>query len=182
MLREEKSKRDPRVTTWLGAKVKNIIGLGEVSAAGLPGETGVSLLEVPADSAAAKAGLQAGDAIPKCVGRATYQMSDLERRWRAASPGPVELQVWRGHDVLRPGDGDLARHQFGQDVGVDRLVFGVPLGDFALSGERANCLLLLTLQTRRLGHHQRGIVAKRIVGQKSDETVHVIETLLDRTR
>ena len=68
-VREEKSKRDSRVTTWLGAKVKNIIGLGEVSAAGLPGEIGVSLVEVPAGSAAAKAGLEVGDVILKCAGQ-----------------------------------------------------------------------------------------------------------------
>jgi S1-C subfamily serine protease len=98
--REEKSDRDSRVATWLGARVRNIIGLGEVSAAGLPGETGVSLLEVPGDSAAAKAGLEAGDVILKCAGCATHQMADLERSWRAASPGPVALQVWRGLSAL----------------------------------------------------------------------------------
>ena len=98
--RKEKSRRDSGVTVWLGARVKNIVGLGEVSAAGLPGETGVSVLEVPAGSAAAKAGLEVGDVILKCAGRTVHQMSDLERRWRAAAPGPVVLQVWRGQRAL----------------------------------------------------------------------------------
>jgi S1-C subfamily serine protease len=40
-----------------------IVGLGEVSAAGSPGETGVILLEVPDTSDAAKAGFFAGDVL-----------------------------------------------------------------------------------------------------------------------
>ncbi len=38
------STRDPRIITWRGAQVRNILGLGELSAAGLPGETGVLVL------------------------------------------------------------------------------------------------------------------------------------------
>ena len=96
----EKSKRDSRVTTWLGAKVRNIIGLGEVSAAGLSGETGVNLLEVPAGSAAAKAGLQPGDVILRCASRPTDTVSDLQRRWMGAAAGAVSLQVWRGQKAV----------------------------------------------------------------------------------
>jgi len=97
---EKKSNRDSRVTTWLGAKLKNVIGLGEVSAAGLPGEIGVSLLEVPADSAAAKAGLKVGDVILKCAGQPTDSVADLERRWRRAAAGAVRLEVWRGQESI----------------------------------------------------------------------------------
>ena len=98
-MREEKSKRDARINEWFGAKVKNIIGLGEVSAAGLPGEVGVSLLEVPAGSTAAKAGLLVGDVILKCAGRPTSSVTDLQRRWRDAS-GKVQLEVWRGQKSI----------------------------------------------------------------------------------
>jgi len=97
---EEKSKRDPRVITWLGAKIKNIIGLGEVSAAGLPGEIGVSLVEVPPNSAAAKAGLRVGDVILKCNGRPTDSVADLIRLWRQAS-SKVTLEVWRNQRAVK---------------------------------------------------------------------------------
>ena len=40
---------------WLGATIKNLVGKAEMSAAGMGRETGVLLLEVPPDSAAAKA-------------------------------------------------------------------------------------------------------------------------------
>jgi len=49
--------------TWLGARVRNIIGEGEMSAFGLPGVTGVLVLEVPAESPLAKAGLRKNDVI-----------------------------------------------------------------------------------------------------------------------
>ena len=86
--------------TWLGAKIKNIIGLGEVSAAGLPGEIGVSLVEVPPNSAAAKAGLRVGDVILKCNGRPTDSVADLIRLWRQAS-GTVTLEVWRNQRAVK---------------------------------------------------------------------------------
>lgn len=47
--------RSREVAVWAGAKLRNIVGLGEVSAAGSPGETGVILLDVPDTSDAAKA-------------------------------------------------------------------------------------------------------------------------------
>jgi len=62
MPRQLSVKLEVEVAVWAGAKVRNIVGLGEVSAAGSPGETGVILLEVPDTSDAAKAGFSAGDA------------------------------------------------------------------------------------------------------------------------
>jgi hypothetical protein len=49
--------------TWLGARVRNITGEGEMSAFGLPGVTGVLVLEVPAESPLAKGGLRRNDVI-----------------------------------------------------------------------------------------------------------------------
>jgi S1-C subfamily serine protease len=49
--------------TWLGARVRNLISKGEMSAFGLPGVTGLLVLEIPADSALAKAGLRKNDVI-----------------------------------------------------------------------------------------------------------------------
>ena len=55
--------RDITPRSWLGAGVRNIADTGEMSALGLPGVTGVLVLEVPADSVLAKGGLQKGDVI-----------------------------------------------------------------------------------------------------------------------
>jgi len=49
---EEKTSRGGRVVPWLGAKVKNIVGLGELSVSPLPREIGVRVVESPAGSAA----------------------------------------------------------------------------------------------------------------------------------
>ncbi len=48
------------------ARVRNIAGLGDRSAYGLPDESGILILEVPAASPLAKAGLMAHDVIVEC--------------------------------------------------------------------------------------------------------------------
>jgi S1-C subfamily serine protease len=63
--------------TWAGAKVRNIVGLGEVSAAGTPGETGVILLEVPDTSDAAKAGFFVGDVLLSLNGKPIKELKEL---------------------------------------------------------------------------------------------------------
>lgn len=55
--------RDLTPRPWLGASVRSIADQGEMSAYGLPGVAGVLVLDVPPDSALAKAGLQKGDVI-----------------------------------------------------------------------------------------------------------------------
>ncbi len=55
--------RNASVVPWLDAKVRNIADEGEMSAYGLPGVTGVLVVEVTAGSALAKAGLQKSDVI-----------------------------------------------------------------------------------------------------------------------
>ena len=55
--------RDAALATWLGVSVRNIRDEGEMSAFGLPGVTGVLVLEVPAGSALVKAGLRKNDII-----------------------------------------------------------------------------------------------------------------------
>jgi membrane-associated protease RseP (regulator of RpoE activity) len=60
--------------TWLGAC---ITGEGEMSAFGLPGVTGVLVLEVPAESLLAKAGLQKNDVILSVNGAKTADTAAL---------------------------------------------------------------------------------------------------------
>jgi hypothetical protein len=55
--------RDVAPHAWLGVTVRNVADVGEMSALGLPGVTGVLVLEVPVGSVPAKCGLQKGDVI-----------------------------------------------------------------------------------------------------------------------
>jgi len=55
--------REPAPVTWLGARLRNILDQGEMSAFGLAGVNGVLVLEVPDDSPLAASGLHAGDVI-----------------------------------------------------------------------------------------------------------------------
>jgi hypothetical protein len=59
------------------AEVRNISGLGDRSAYGLPDESGVLLLNVPAGTLAAKAGLQKDDVILACNGQPVRTVKDL---------------------------------------------------------------------------------------------------------
>jgi len=84
---EPVSMRDPGVRDWLGVKVRNIIGLGEQSAHGLSGETGVLILDIPAGSAAAEAQLRVGDVILAANGATIDTVSDLLRATGGSAVG-----------------------------------------------------------------------------------------------
>jgi hypothetical protein len=81
------STRSPAVVLWEGAKVRNIVGLDEVSAAGTPGETGVTVLEAPQSSPAGKAGLTDGDVILGFNNKPVNDAQDLLRYTRQAGRG-----------------------------------------------------------------------------------------------
>jgi hypothetical protein len=88
--------RDSAPRDFLGARIKNIVGQGEVSAYGLPGEVGVLLVQVPAGSAADKAGLKQGDVILKCRGLEIGSMDDFFKVLGSAAKGTkATLDVWR---------------------------------------------------------------------------------------
>jgi hypothetical protein len=95
------SGRDTSIAAWLGASVKNIVGMGEVSASGLPGEIGVLLLDVQPDTRAASAGLRKGDVVLQLGGNRTDALQDL-RRLSAESPafGTVRITIWRSQREL----------------------------------------------------------------------------------
>jgi hypothetical protein len=96
-----KSGRDPRPSTWLGASVKNIVGMGEVSASGLPRETVVLVLDVPQASRAAAAGLRRGDVVLRLDGKSADTLRDLQSL-SAESPafGAVKITIYRGQREL----------------------------------------------------------------------------------
>ncbi len=89
-------RRGDPVHDWLGAKIRGIAGMGEMSAAGLADESGVLPIDVPAGSAAARAGLRKGDVILRCEGKRVSVADDLLRILEAVAGGKdVELGVWR---------------------------------------------------------------------------------------
>lgn len=69
--------RDSAPATWLGASVRNIRDEGEMSAFGLPEVTGVLALDVPAESALARAGLRKNDVILSIDGEKATETSVL---------------------------------------------------------------------------------------------------------
>jgi PDZ domain len=66
--------------TWLGVRMRNITGDGEMSAFGLPALTGVLVLEVPAESPLTKAGLRNNDVILYIDGETTADTATLLRQ------------------------------------------------------------------------------------------------------
>jgi hypothetical protein len=88
--------RSREVAVWAGAKVRNIVGLDEVSAAGSPGETGVILLEVPDTSDAAKAGFFAGDVLLAFNGKPIKELKDLLQNTQQNVAGkPASVTILR---------------------------------------------------------------------------------------
>jgi S1-C subfamily serine protease len=73
-----------------------VVGLGEVSAGGLPGETGVLVLEVPVGSRAQQAGLRSGDLILKVDGKDVEVLADLLQLGTVAHGGS-KLGIYRQH-------------------------------------------------------------------------------------
>jgi hypothetical protein len=81
------SSRSRAIVEWQGAKVRNIVGLDEVSASGTPGETGVIVLDAPSDSQAEKDGITDDDVILNFNNKPVKDTQDLLRYTREASRG-----------------------------------------------------------------------------------------------
>ena len=82
--------------TWFGARVRNIFNEGELSAFGLPGVTGVLVLDVPAQSALAKDGLKKNDVILSINGGKTTDAASLTSQTsRIGRPCALETGISR---------------------------------------------------------------------------------------
>jgi hypothetical protein len=81
------STRSRAVVDWEGAKVRNVVGLDEVSAAGTPGETGVIIVAAPSNSPAAQASLLPGDVILEFNKDAVKSVQDLVRYTQQTAHG-----------------------------------------------------------------------------------------------
>lgn len=88
--REKPSSRDPTIRQWRGLTVRNVVGLGDQSAYGLPTESGVIVLEVPPDSELAKTGIRPGDVIIKADDSAIDSFTTLACTKRIGT-----LSIWR---------------------------------------------------------------------------------------
>jgi S1-C subfamily serine protease len=76
--------------------VRNIADEGEMSAFGLPGVIGVLVLEVPAETALAKAGLRKNDVVLSINGAKTADTATLLRQTAALAVGsPLQIGVSR---------------------------------------------------------------------------------------
>ncbi len=81
---------------WLDASVRAIEG-AEFSVYGvLQADGGVILLDVPADSAAARAGLQKNDLIQGINASKVSNVQELTAAFSAAGKGPIEVRFVRG--------------------------------------------------------------------------------------
>jgi hypothetical protein len=86
-------------STWLGAKLHSLQG-EEFSAFGVSREDGgVQLVEVPAGSAAAKAGLQANDLIQSLNGKKVTHTRGLSAAIKAAGSSPLKLRIIRNQQA-----------------------------------------------------------------------------------
>jgi hypothetical protein len=84
---------------WLGTAVRAIEGM-EFSVYGVAqGDGGVVLLDVPADSAGARAGLRKDDLIQGINTSKVSNMKELATAYSAVGQGPIEVRFVRGQKI-----------------------------------------------------------------------------------
>ncbi len=94
------SGRKAAMTVWLGAKLKDVSGPGEVSAAGLPGEIGVLVMEVHSGTIAESVGLKQGDVIRFIDGKTVISVADLLKITTKNSRSKSKVQIWRSQKMI----------------------------------------------------------------------------------
>jgi len=104
---EVKPVRDEAVHDWAGVKVRNIIGQGEMSVYGTPGENGVRVMKIASGHAFAEAGLQKDDVIIGAGGREVSELGDLLRAFASAKDPALDLHILRKQ---RPTTIKIAAH------------------------------------------------------------------------
>ncbi len=92
----EAPRRDNTLHDWLGAKIKDVVGMGEVSASGLPGEVGVLVVQLRNGSPASKMGIRKGDVILRLGNTKTDSAAKFLSAYGALKPGrQIALTVYR---------------------------------------------------------------------------------------
>ena len=87
---------------WLGSLLKNVEGLGERSAYGLPDETGVIITSIGANSLLSKAGLQPKDVIRVANSKPVKTVRDLLEVYQEVNwQGHMEVEVLRNQQLKK---------------------------------------------------------------------------------
>jgi hypothetical protein len=88
-------------TVWLGAKLRNVSGLGDRSAYGLEDESGVIVESIGISSVLAKSGLQTGDVIRSLDGKAVRTWKELLQVYQGISwKGKAKLTLVRNQKSI----------------------------------------------------------------------------------
>ncbi|QRR04308.1 right-handed parallel beta-helix repeat-containing protein [Dyadobacter sandarakinus] len=88
--------------TWLGVKIRNVQGLGDRSAFGLPDEKGIVVMDVPAQSLLSASGLQNNDVIITANQEKADNIVRLEGiRQQINWTGRMEVEVMRNQQKIR---------------------------------------------------------------------------------
>jgi hypothetical protein len=103
-LKKEEKAADARAAArpdyFCRARVRDIEGLGDRSAYGLPDETGVLLLDVLDGSALAKAGFVKDDVILACDGKPVRNAGDLRAIQASANGAPLKVSALRRQQTV----------------------------------------------------------------------------------
>lgn len=93
--------KDLTETIWLNSKIRNVQGLGDRSAYGLPDEKGVIVVDIPASSLLAKSKIQPGDVIRSANEEATDNVVRLEAiRQQYNWTGSLNLEIIRNQQPI----------------------------------------------------------------------------------
>jgi hypothetical protein len=85
---------------WLGGKVRNVNGLGDRSAYGLPDEDGVIIDVIPTGSILSKSGLKKGDVIRKMSKKPVTSISDMTNIYQEITwHGRTEVEIFRNQKI-----------------------------------------------------------------------------------
>lgn len=99
--RASESGRLPQHSQWDRCHIKNIVGMGEVSAAGLPAETGVILESMPWGSWQMEKGFQVADVILELNDRKVDTVDDLLDGFHALGSDPnCVVTIFRGQKAM----------------------------------------------------------------------------------
>lgn len=86
---------------WLGGKLRNVTGLGDRSAYGLPDEQGVIVDDIPSGSILAKSPLKKGDVIRKMNKKDINNIGDLTNIFQEINwTGHSEIEIFRNQKLM----------------------------------------------------------------------------------
>lgn len=91
---EQLEQQDTEQYSILGAKLKNVTTLGELSSTGLPDMKGSLFISI-GDGFAKKAGLKSLDVIRSINGKAVSNTTEMLEEWAKGGRKPVQAIVWR---------------------------------------------------------------------------------------